>query len=74
MDFLTDFELFNQILVSPDHVTLVYSFSFSSIQITVHIKINISQPIIYLYTCKVVCDDGKLSVHTVDLALSAPTM
>jgi hypothetical protein len=46
-----DFELFNQILVSLDHVTLVYSFSFSSIQITIHIEINLSRPISYLHIC-----------------------
>jgi hypothetical protein len=49
MDFLMDLELFNQILVSPDHITIDYCFSFSSIQITIHIKIN--QPISYLHIC-----------------------
>jgi hypothetical protein len=48
MDFLTDFDLFNQILVSPDHITIVYSFLFFSIQITIHIEINLSRPISYL--------------------------
>ena len=51
MDFLRDFELFKQILVSPNQVTLVYIFSFSSMQITKHIKINLSLPISYLHIC-----------------------
>jgi hypothetical protein len=49
MDFLPDFDLFHQILVLPDHITIVCCSTFASIQITIHIEINLPRSISYLH-------------------------